>query len=89
MGMVEQLVALLQTPHQSNHEYLMSALLSLVSDHQGALAECRRPELQLKECLKSRRKFLKGKEEYLVMTHYTSLGYDKNNTNKLVLTKLL
>lgn len=66
MGMVEQLVGLLNEGHSQVHEHLMGALLNLVTDHQRALEESRRPELQLKVVLKQRVQELEGKEEFLV-----------------------
>jgi len=65
LGMVEQLASLLQLEHNSSHEHLMGALASLARDHQRVMAECRRPELGLRELLQQRMDFLKGKEEYL------------------------
>ena len=47
MGMVEQLVALLQAEHTGAHEHLMAALLNLVESNIKAIQECLRPELNL------------------------------------------
>ncbi|XP_076304314.1 hsp70-binding protein 1 [Tachypleus tridentatus] len=70
MGFVEQLAALLQTEHNRSHEYLMSAVLALVSDHPQAQEECHRPELGLKSILENRLKLLEGKEEFQEELHY-------------------
>ena len=66
MGMVEQLVALLQQEHMPSHEHVMGALVALVENHQRSLDECRRPELRLRELLTARQALLKGKPEYEV-----------------------
>ncbi len=64
MGMVHQLIGLLQTEHTPTHEHFMSALLNLVMDHQGCINDCRQPALGFKEFLTAREEFLKGKPEY-------------------------
>ena len=66
IGMIDQFVGELNGEHSNYHEHLMSALLSLVRDHQRALSECQREELQLPKFLRERIQFLNGKEEYNV-----------------------
>jgi len=70
MGFVEQLVALIKLEHDSSHEHLLSALCSLVSNHKQSISECRRPELQLEETLRTRINDLAGQEEYLEVVNY-------------------
>ncbi|XP_060946168.1 hsp70-binding protein 1 [Limanda limanda] len=63
MGMVQQLVAVLRTPHSSVHEHILGAICCLVEDCPQGLKECRDPTLALEELLKQRIKMLGGKEE--------------------------
>ena len=70
MGMVDQIVGMLQTEHNAFHEHLMSALLLLVQDHPQSRTECQKSELCLKTTLESRIKFLATKEEYLEELEY-------------------
>ncbi|XP_071809317.1 hsp70-binding protein 1-like [Asterias amurensis] len=64
MGMVHQLIGLLQLEHSPTHEFFMSALLNLVMDHQGCINDCKQPDLGFKEFLTAREELLKGKPEY-------------------------
>ncbi|XP_053298639.1 hsp70-binding protein 1 [Pleuronectes platessa] len=64
MGMVQQLVAVLRTPHSSVHEHILGAICCLVEDCPKGLKECRNPTLALEELLKQRIKELGGKEEW-------------------------
>jgi len=68
MGMVDQLVGLLQENHSSFHEHLMSALLTIVQDHPQAMQECQKTELNLRNTLTDRLELLKDKEEFQVRT---------------------
>ena len=70
MGMVEQLVALLQTEHTSAHEHLVAALLCLVDGNIKAIQECLRPELNLQNYLQSTKQIISHKEEFMVRTHF-------------------
>ncbi|XP_038138160.1 hsp70-binding protein 1 [Cyprinodon tularosa] len=63
MGMVQQLVSVLRTPHSSFHEHVLGALCCLVEDFPQGLEDCRNPALGLEELLKRRTKELQGKEE--------------------------
>ncbi|XP_043956903.1 hsp70-binding protein 1 [Gambusia affinis] len=63
MGMVQQLVSVLRTPHSPFHEHVLGALCCLVEDFQQGLEDCRSPTLGLEEFLKQRTKELQGKEE--------------------------
>ncbi|XP_068584135.1 hsp70-binding protein 1 [Cebidichthys violaceus] len=63
MGMVQQLVSVLRTPHSSFHEHVLGALCCLVEDCPQGLKDCRDPALGLKELLRQRSKELQGKEE--------------------------
>lgn len=76
MGFVEQLAALVvQQQHPgfnsgvSNSggrslEHLLSALLTLIKDHDGAQSECRRPELGLRQSLEYHLRSIAGKDEF-------------------------
>lgn len=75
MGMVEQLIALLHTPHNNIHEHLTCALLNLTQGHQRAQEECRRPELRFRELLKNKMPLLKGKEECMEELDYSEHLY--------------
>ncbi|KAM8844008.1 hsp70-binding protein 1 [Spinachia spinachia] len=63
MGMVQQLVSILRTPHSSLHEHVLGALCCLVEDCPQGLKDCRSPALGLKELLRQRSGELQGKEE--------------------------
>ncbi|XP_035037613.1 hsp70-binding protein 1 [Hippoglossus stenolepis] len=63
MGIVQQLVSVLRTPHSSVHEHVLGALCCLVEDCPQGLKDCRNPTLALEELLKQRTKELGGKEE--------------------------
>lgn len=63
MGMVQQLVSVLRTPHSPVHEHVLAALCCLAEDCGQALRDCRNPSLDLEEFLNQRSKELKGKEE--------------------------
>ncbi|EHB13461.1 Hsp70-binding protein 1 [Heterocephalus glaber] len=64
MGMVQQLVALVQTEHSPFHEHVLGALCSLVTDFPQGVRECREPELGLEELLRHRCQLLQQREEY-------------------------
>ncbi|XP_033945918.1 hsp70-binding protein 1 [Pseudochaenichthys georgianus] len=63
MGMVQQLVSVLRTPHSPVHEHVLGALCCLVEECPKGLKDCSTPALGLEELLKQRFKELKGKEE--------------------------
>ncbi|KAK7939729.1 hypothetical protein WMY93_003055 [Mugilogobius chulae] len=63
MGMVQQLVSVLQTPHSPFHEHVLGALCCLVEDCPEGLKDCRDPAVGLDVLLKQRSKELQGKEE--------------------------
>ncbi|KAM8723990.1 hsp70-binding protein 1 isoform 1-T2 [Acanthopagrus schlegelii] len=63
MGMVQQLVSVLRTPHAPFHEHVLGALCYLVEDCPQGLKDCRNPALGLEEILKQRSRELQGKEE--------------------------
>ncbi|KAG8007090.1 Hsp70-binding protein 1 [Nibea albiflora] len=63
MGMVQQLVSVLRTPHSPFHEHVLGALCCLVEDCPQGLKDCRNPTLGLEEFLKQRSRELQGKEE--------------------------
>ncbi|XP_034046014.1 hsp70-binding protein 1 isoform X2 [Thalassophryne amazonica] len=63
MGMVQQLVSVLRTPHSSFHEHVLGCLCLLVEDCPNGLRDCRNASLGLEELLKQRARELGGKEE--------------------------
>nr|XP_046272309.1 hsp70-binding protein 1 [Scatophagus argus] len=63
MGMVQQLVSVLRTPHSPFHEHVLGALCCLVEDCPQGLKDCRNPVLGLEEFLSQRSRELQGKEE--------------------------
>ncbi|XP_034567884.1 hsp70-binding protein 1 [Notolabrus celidotus] len=63
MGMVQQLVSVLRSPHSSFHEHVLGALCCLVEDCPQGLKDCRNPALNLDELLRQRSRELQGKEE--------------------------
>lgn len=63
MGMVQQLVSVLRTPHSPFHEHVVGALCCLVEDFPEGVKDCRNPALGLQELLRQRVKELQGKEE--------------------------
>ncbi|TRY97292.1 hypothetical protein DNTS_020585 [Danionella cerebrum] len=65
MGMVQQLVSVLRTPHSSVHEHVLGALCCLVEDSPRGVSDCREPSLGLEELLKQRTQELRGQEESL------------------------
>uniref|UniRef100_A0A670ZIB0 Hsp70-binding protein 1 n=1 Tax=Pseudonaja textilis TaxID=8673 RepID=A0A670ZIB0_PSETE len=64
MGMVQQLVALVQSEHSTFHEHVLGALCSLVTDFPQGVRECQEPELALEELLKERCRLLRNQEEF-------------------------
>lgn len=64
MGFVEQLISLIQREHESTHEHMIRALLSMVDKHERGISECCRSELNLQSTLQERISFLHGKEEF-------------------------
>ncbi|XP_075942353.1 hsp70-binding protein 1 [Anarhichas minor] len=63
MGMVQQLVSVLRTPHSPFHEHVLGALCCLVEDCPQGLKDCRDPALGLKELIRQQSRELQGKEE--------------------------
>ncbi|KAL0993506.1 hypothetical protein UPYG_G00108910 [Umbra pygmaea] len=63
MGMVQQLVAILRTPHSHFHEHVLGALCCLVEENALGLRDCRSPTLGLDDLLNQRANELKGREE--------------------------
>ncbi|XP_070553347.1 hsp70-binding protein 1-like [Ptychodera flava] len=64
MGFVQQLVGLLETPHNASHEHILSILSNLVTNHSGCLEECKLPAVKLEDILRRKIDQIKGKEEY-------------------------
>ncbi|XP_032869361.1 hsp70-binding protein 1 isoform X2 [Amblyraja radiata] len=64
MGMVQQLVALLQTEHDPFHEHVLGALCSLVTNFPRGVKQCQEPELGLEDILNERSRMLKDQEEF-------------------------
>ncbi|XP_051988472.1 hsp70-binding protein 1-like [Xyrauchen texanus] len=65
MGMVQQLVSVLLSPHSSVHEHVLGTLCCLVKDSPRAVNDCREPSLALEELLNQRVQDLRGREESL------------------------
>ncbi|CAB1350072.1 unnamed protein product, partial [Coregonus sp. 'balchen'] len=63
MGMVQQLVSVLRTPHSSFHEHVLGALCCLVEESPLGLRDCQSLTLGLEEMLNQRAKDLQGREE--------------------------
>ncbi|ESO97507.1 hypothetical protein LOTGIDRAFT_181506 [Lottia gigantea] len=70
IGMVEQLIGLVQQDHNQQHEHMMNALLLLVTNHQRAKQIAQKSEFKLIDFLQQRIEFLKGKEEFLEESEY-------------------
>lgn len=70
MGMVQQLVALLRSEHESFHEHVLGALCSLVTDFSHGVTECQEPELGLEKLLAERKEHLKNQEEFQEELHF-------------------
>lgn len=72
MGYVEQLITLLSCEKMDNisREHCTAALLGLASSYAPALAECMRPELDLKQLLTTRLKEIKAKQESMEEESY-------------------
>lgn len=62
MGLIEQLSAMLQQPHDKTHEHVLGSLVALVRENDKARVEA--GSKQLRQLLKNREEQLKGKEEY-------------------------
>ncbi|XP_056143288.1 hsp70-binding protein 1 [Lampris incognitus] len=63
MGMAQQLVSVLRTPHSSFHEHVLGALCCMVEDCPQGLKDCASPTLGLEELIKQRIKDLHGRDE--------------------------
>ena len=70
LGVLTQLLGLLQGQHDSTHEHLLAALYAIVSTHNRSRDDCRRPDRGLKQFLKKRIEDLSGKEESLEESEY-------------------
>ncbi|KAJ8402504.1 hypothetical protein AAFF_G00365870 [Aldrovandia affinis] len=64
MGMVQQLVSVLRSPHSSFHEHVLGCLCCLVDECAQGLKDCQSPALGLEELLDHKAKELNGKEEW-------------------------
>ncbi|KAK0048059.1 hsp70-binding protein 1 [Biomphalaria pfeifferi] len=65
VGVVEKLVTLLKgEEHGHTHEHILSALLTIVTDHVVAWNKCCSGEMGLKTFLTQRIQFLEGKEQF-------------------------
>ncbi|RWS12300.1 hsp70-binding protein 1-like isoform X2 [Dinothrombium tinctorium] len=63
MGFVEQIIAILHQPHNETHEFLLSALYALVSEHEPSRKECQRSELKFESLLRSKLQQIKDRDE--------------------------
>ncbi|XP_071491268.1 hsp70-binding protein 1-like [Diadema antillarum] len=71
MGMVQQLIHILQGEHRMFHEHVMSAVLHLVSGHDGCCDDALNPQLGFRTFLENRVKELTGKEEFMEELDYS------------------
>lgn len=70
-GAVEQLVLLLKTQdHSLAHEHLMSALLTLVTDHKAAQERCLKDDLDVRTFLTQRIQLLANSDEFMEEREY-------------------
>ena len=58
MGMVEQIVIIIQGPHDRHHEHVLNILLKLVSSYPPAPKDCQQEKYGLKETLENRKHYL-------------------------------
>ncbi|XP_026887681.2 hsp70-binding protein 1 [Electrophorus electricus] len=65
MGMVQQLVAVLRSPHSSVHEHVLGVLCCLVEGCDRAVRDCVEPSLGLEQLLSHKAQELQGQEENL------------------------
>ncbi|KAI4879011.1 hypothetical protein NFI96_028579 [Prochilodus magdalenae] len=63
MGMVQQLVAVLRSPHSSVHEHVLGVLCCLVEESERGVSDCRDPSLGLEEILNQKVQELQGRDE--------------------------
>ncbi|XP_038639485.1 hsp70-binding protein 1 isoform X2 [Scyliorhinus canicula] len=64
MGMVQQLVSLIQTEHDPFHEHVLGALCSLVTEFPRGVRQCQERQLGLEDILIERSRMLKDQEEF-------------------------
>ena len=58
MGMVEQMITILQGPHNRHHEHVVNILLKLVSSYPPALEDCQKEKYGLRQTLENRQRYL-------------------------------
>ncbi|CAB4025571.1 Hsp70-binding 1 [Paramuricea clavata] len=58
MGMVQQLIAIIEGPHDRHHEHLLNILLKLVSSCPPALKDCQQEKYGLRQTLENRKHYL-------------------------------
>ena len=74
MGSVGLLIKMLQGPHTQEDEYVIAALLELITDCEPALQEALKSEFELQKLLQTRVSLLKGQDEFEV-GYCISLAY--------------
>ena len=62
MGLVEQLVFIIQRPHEPYHEHVVNILLRFVANHPAALQDCRQEKYGLRETLSQRKQYLEKED---------------------------
>ena len=58
MGMVQQLIAIIEGPHDRHHEHVLNTLLKLVSSCPPALKDCQQEKYGLRQTLENRKHYL-------------------------------
>jgi hypothetical protein len=58
MGMVQQLIAIIEGPHDRHHEHVLHILLKLVSSCPPALKDCQHEKYALRQTLENRKHYL-------------------------------
>jgi len=74
MGLVQQLVSILQEPLELSHEHVLSLLITLIQFSDSSRTEAMEPALGLEGVLKNRMAEGRGKEEYMEsVIHMTNI----------------
>ena len=62
MGVVSQLINIIQSPHDRHHEHAFNALVKIVTNCPEALQDCRQEKHGLRETLTGRIDYLKAND---------------------------
>ena len=79
MGMVEQMIIIIQGPHDQHHEHVLNILLKMANSYPPALKDCQQEKYGLKETLESRKHYLQetDPEAYEVQSTLVLPGFLK------------